>query len=310
MSTLAEYYPYRSAAARDACLAYCDALAARTWPVSSEERMAPTSYGETFVRISGPADAPTLVLLPGGFASSLMWAPNIQTLSETCRTIAVDQIGDVGRSRCSKAIRRVEDLVVWLDELFDALELGDRINLAGVSYGGWVTSEYALRRPQRLDKIVLIAPGGTVLRFSTGFILHGALGAIAGRWGIRTMIRWLFADLARTDPKRFDAIVDEVLTYARSLQVRKLPFPRVMTDAEWGGLRVPALFLVGEHETIYAAEKAVRRLKRAAPQIKVEIVPGAGHDVTMVQAEAVNRMMLDFLAQASAAAKLADGRGD
>ena len=39
MSTLTEYYPYRSVAARDLCLAYCDSLAAKDWPVASEERI-------------------------------------------------------------------------------------------------------------------------------------------------------------------------------------------------------------------------------------------------------------------------------
>jgi pimeloyl-ACP methyl ester carboxylesterase len=94
------------------CLAYCDSLAAKAWPVASEERFAPTSYGQTFVRISGPAGAPRLVLLPGAVATSLIWAPNIQALSEAYRTFAVDQIGDVGRSTCTKPVRCVKDLLV------------------------------------------------------------------------------------------------------------------------------------------------------------------------------------------------------
>ena len=35
-------------------MAHYDALAAKEWPVVSEERMVPTSYGQTFVRITGP----------------------------------------------------------------------------------------------------------------------------------------------------------------------------------------------------------------------------------------------------------------
>ena len=58
----------------------------------------PTSYGRTFVRISGPADAPPLVLLPGGGSSLLMWAPNVAALSERYRVYAIDRLGDIGRS--------------------------------------------------------------------------------------------------------------------------------------------------------------------------------------------------------------------
>ena len=80
--SLPDYFPYRSAEARDKCLAYYSELAAREWPVASEERMVPTSYGATFVRVTGPQGAPPLVLLPGAVSTSLMWAPNIRALSE------------------------------------------------------------------------------------------------------------------------------------------------------------------------------------------------------------------------------------
>jgi pimeloyl-ACP methyl ester carboxylesterase len=60
---------------------------------------------------------------------------------------------------------------------------------------------------------------------------------------------------------------------------------------------MPILFMVGENEKIYAARKAVLRLQRVAPQITAEIIPGAGHDFTVVQADMVNRKVLDFLAQ-------------
>jgi pimeloyl-ACP methyl ester carboxylesterase len=269
--------------------------------------MVPTSYGQAFVRISGPAGAPPLVLLPGGTATSLMWAPNIRALSGAYRTFAVDQIGDVGRSTCIKPVRRVKDLLVWLDELFDALKLEDGINLAGVSYGGWLTAEYALHAPKRLNKIVLLTPGSTVLRFSTKFFLQLffaaiSFAAIGRRWCVLPLFRWLFADWARTDPGRFEEEVDWLVTIMRSLQPRRLPFPTVMTDAEWGGLRVPAVFLVGEHEHIYAADRAVRRLRRVAPHVRTEIVPGAGHDLTVVRAEMVSRKILDFLTEEPAPA--------
>lgn len=61
------------------------------------------------------------------------------------------------------------------------------------------------------------------------------------------------------------------------------------------------MFLADEHETIYAADKAVRRLTRVAPHVKEGIVPGAGHALTVVQAEMVSRIILDFLTEEPAA---------
>jgi pimeloyl-ACP methyl ester carboxylesterase len=66
---------------------------------------------------------------------------------------------------------------------------------------------------------------------------------------------------------------------------------------ELKSIKVPTLYLVGEHEKIYSAQKAVQRLHKVAPQIKTEVIPDAGHDLTIVQAEMVNKKLLEFLKQ-------------
>ena len=60
---------------------------------------------------------------------------------------------------------------------------------------------------------------------------------------------------------------------------------------------MPCLFLVGEHEKIYSAKAAVGRLSRAAPQVKAEIIPGAGHYLTLVYPDLVAERVLEFLGE-------------
>ena len=263
--------------------------------------MAPTSYGETFARITGPTGAPPLVLLHGAGATSLMWAPNVRALSAACRTVAVDQMGEFGRSTCAKPLPTMSDQLAWLNELFDALELGNVINLVGISYGGAMAAQYALHHPERLNKLVLLAPGATVLRTTTQFMVRMTFALLARRRGFLRLFRWIFADMARKDPNWIEETTEVLLRGMGSQQRHKVPFPPVLTDAEWAALKVPVLFLVGEHEKIYSAEKAVRRLKRVAPQVRAEIIAGAGHDLSFVQAETVNRTILEFLQQEPAA---------
>ena len=62
---------------------------------------------------------------------------------------------------------------------------------------------------------------------------------------------------------------------------------------------MPVLFLVGENEKIYSAQEAVERLNNIAPQIKTEFIPGAGHDLSVVQADVVNQKILEFLEKKS-----------
>lgn len=289
------YFPYRSAAARDFCFAHLDTLAAKLWPIPSESRTVATSFGDSFVRIGGPPAAPPLVLLPGVTATSLMWAPNIQALSAHCRTFAVDRLGDFGKTLCARPVETFDGQVIWLDELLDALGLRTGVNLVGISYGGALAAQYALRFPARLDNLVLLAPANTVLRTRAEFWIRVFWLAVARRRGVPAFIRWIFADLARKDPAEASAIAGLLFINMSNMAPRKTPIPRVFTDAEWRGLKTPTLFLVGENEVIYSAKKAVSRLKQVAPAVTAEIVPNAGHDLTIVQADAVNRRILEFL---------------
>ena len=299
---ISEYYPYRSEEARNRCFAHLDAVAARTWPPESREQVVATSYGRTFVRVTGPAAGPALVLLHGAGATSLMWAPNIRALSEEFRTFAVDQIGEFGKSSCSTPVAGIADLVGWLDELFSGLGLVRGFNLMGVSYGGALAAQYALKFPGKLDKVVLLAPANTVLPCGKAFWTRLIFAMISRRRGVPSFMRWIFADMVKRDPGWVDSVVEDFFLNMESMERRRPVIPPVMTDAAWRSLTVAALFLVGEHEVIYSPRKAVARLKRVAPGVITEIVPDAGHDLTVVQAEAVDRRILTFLRQRESSA--------
>jgi len=290
-------HPFRSARAKVRFLDLYDRKAER-WPIASESRMVETSFGRTFLRISGPEDAPPLVLLHGIGGSSLQWWPNIEGLSADFRTFAIDNIYDNGRSIYTFIFQTPDDFIRWMDELFDALGLGNDINLVGLSYGGWLTSQYALNRPERLDSIVLVAPVSTVMPLQFDWIWHASLCMIPHPHFVQSFMDWMLPDLAASGTAG-RALLDEEteggFLASQCFKPKPMVNPTVLTDEEWRDLKVPALFLVGENEKIYPAEKAVNRLARVAPQIKTAILPGCGHDLTVLQAGLVNRRILDFL---------------
>lgn len=89
--------------------------------------------------------------------------------------------------------------------------------------------------------------------------------------------------------------VDGYYSNRRSFQSRPLIPPTVFEDQELQKISIPVLFMVGENEKIYSAEQAVDRLHTVAPNIETAIIPKAGHDIWIVQAEAVNDHILGFL---------------
>ena len=292
------HHPFRSAKAKEEYLALYDRQAKR-WPVASESKTVETSYGQTFVRISGPLEAQPLVLLPGAYGNSLMWIPNIEAFSGSYRTYAVDSIYDIGRSVYMRHLTSSAHYARWLDEFFTALGLGDKIQLLGISLGGWQAAQYALRFPGRLARLVLLAPAGTVLPMGWEFIFRGFL-SLLHRHFFKSALGWVFEDLARKDEtslKRLKEATEEAFTALRCFKPKLIAVPTVLKDSELQNLRVPTLYVVGEHEKIYSANKAVQRLNRVAPNIQTEIIPQAGHGLTYSQTELVNRRVLEFLKQ-------------
>jgi pimeloyl-ACP methyl ester carboxylesterase len=298
---LTPYHPFRSVKAKERYLTYYEKRSEK-WPTVYQDQMVNTSQGETFVRISGPDDAPPLVLLSSTAATTLLWIPNVEMLSENFKVYAIDNIYDFGRSRYTRAFKTPNDLMIWLDELFSALELENNINLAGLSYGGWLASQYALHSPERLHKIVLIAPAATVFDLPGEWAWRGVLSAIPMKIVMKeAMINWAFKDLAKKKDKasqmQLNDIMNDAVMAIKCFKFRMPVYPTVLSDAELRSLSVPALFLVGENEVIYSAREAVSRLSSVAPQIKTEIIPNAGHDLTLVQTELVNSKIVEFFNQ-------------
>ncbi|NET03454.1 MAG: alpha/beta hydrolase [Merismopedia sp. SIO2A8] len=297
------YHPFRSPEAKERFLTIYDARAQK-WPIPSETTIVETSYGQTFVRISGPGEGSPVVLLHGYSENSLNWLPNIEDLSQSYRTYAIDTICDPGRSVYTKLLKSADDFTTWLDELFDGLGLDRGINLIGLSYGGWLTSQYALRFPQRLNKIVFMAPGG-IAPFSWKFITFGMLLSafqFRSEYLFKRFTRWMFEDfleLHENGETEFDEWFNFLYLGMQCHKRQPVVFTKVLTDEELSRLQMPTLFLVGENEIIYSVEKTIARLQKVAPNIQIKVIKNAGHDLPMVQPQKVNLAMLDFLEEVS-----------
>jgi pimeloyl-ACP methyl ester carboxylesterase len=301
-TTTEGFSPFRSEAAKAEYEAHCRDVA-RAWPVPSETLLLDTPSGRTFVRASGSPRDPPILLLPGARVSSLMWIDTVAALATRYRTYALDIIGDAGLSVSRRTVSKWADYVAWLDEVVNALVPHGAVSLLGVSLGGAIAAQYVLQHPGRVRAVVLVAPGGTVLPLSLGFffrVTHLAFMLPGGGGGLRRVCRWLFEDAARGDDAcrfRLERAIHELELVGRVFALPRPPWPAVLTDQAWRNFRVPCLFLVGEHEKIYSARRAVRRLNRVAPHVKAEIVAGAGHDLTMVRPERVTDAVLAFLGE-------------
>jgi pimeloyl-ACP methyl ester carboxylesterase len=144
------------------------------WPVPYETKYLSTAFGETHVIVSGREDGEPLILIHGVASSATSWYASVATLAPTCRVYALDTIGELGRSKVAKALSDRGELAEWLTGVLDALGI-EKAYMAGWSMGGFFAACYALQKPERLKKIVLIAPAATFAPFGKGFLLEASL---------------------------------------------------------------------------------------------------------------------------------------
>ncbi|MHC4159747.1 MAG: alpha/beta fold hydrolase [Planctomycetota bacterium] len=258
------------------------------WTVPYDAVDVKTGYGSTHVNISGPSDGHPLVLLHAVSLSSTAWFANIAALSANHRVYAVDGIGDAGKSVADRLIEKRTDYAQWLRDVFDGLNI-ERAYLLGHSYGGWLTLNMALAHPDRLRKIVLLAPAASIYPMS----LLTNLG-LRLPFKIRPPARFVFKMIASKGTvfeETFIHLMEMVTRYCVPATI----FPDVYSDEELKQIELPTLLLIGAGEKIYNPKKAIARAHLLMPNLTAEVIPNVCHTLNMEQPDIINSRVLEFL---------------
>src|SRR4051812_41292726 len=145
--------------ARERFLSTYDDLLRRLWPVPVQAEDIPTAAGTVRVYRSGPAGDDPVVLLAGAGGNALGWHPCVAALSNSRPVIAVDPLGEPGRSVQTQPIPDAAGAIRWLDDVLVAVD-ARRAHLVGSSYGGWLALEYERGHPGRGAAGGLVDPAG------------------------------------------------------------------------------------------------------------------------------------------------------
>jgi pimeloyl-ACP methyl ester carboxylesterase len=269
----------------------------RLWTVPYEDRYVPSHFGSTYLVVCGPTDAPPLVLLHSFFMSLTVWAYNMADFSRDHRVYALDMMGQPGKSIPDQPIRNRGEMAEWLTGTLDALGIS-QTNLIGWSYGGFAALNYALHKPDRLRKLVLLSPIGSFVPLRGQFYIRTMLTRLPGRFWSDSMMHWFTygPNLSNKDTKRFfDAMTSQVYPGVRYFRLPPTVLPVPYTDEELGGVRNPTLLLIGQQEALYDPVPAIERAKQLIPNIKTELIPHAGHELPASKPEAVDKRVLEFL---------------
>ena len=260
------------------------------WPTPYESRMLDTRYGKVHVIISGPEDAPPLLLLHASGLSAWSWLFNAVELNKHYRTYAIDTIGDAGKSVLSDISNHPhtpQDYADFYTEITEQLDL-PRVDVVGASEGGFIASSYALHAPERVGKVALLGPMGYAGTNSS--IVRITLAAL---FPIRPVqdatVRWALGD----DPAMLEALDEWFRTLMTGVQPKKArPIP--FTPEELTSIQSPILLVLGENDNLVGDPARAEELARHIPDLKVVVIP-TGHAMGVENPDEVNRLLCDFL---------------
>ncbi|MFF4587508.1 4-carboxymuconolactone decarboxylase [Streptomyces sp. NPDC001388] len=241
-------------------------------------------------RFDGPEDAPVLILGPSLGTTWHMWDRQVPELAQQWRIFRFDLPGHGGAPAYPAG--SVADLAERLLATLDGLGV-QRFGYAGCAFGGAVGVELALRHPERVASLALIAASP---RFGTAdeFRQRGVIVRTNGLDPIaRTSPdRWFTGGFAAAQPAITEWAVQMVRTTDPGCYIAACEALAAFdVRAELGRVGVPTLVLVGSDDQVTGPAEA-RTLVAGIPDARLAVVPGASHLVPVEQPAAVTDLLV------------------
>jgi 3-oxoadipate enol-lactonase len=238
-----------------------------------------------------------VVLLHGFCQSSAYWAPTADRLAAAGIRSLVPDLPGFGASAGEPGPYTMAGLADWLARLLDARGLA-RVALVGGSMGGVVAQHFALRYPDRVLRLLLVATGATTAEPAAALEKAAALaGAVWDETTVEPIVRGFFlnppeeAELARFRSVALAASQHAAVEAARSNASND-------TLAQLAAIRVPTLIVQGRYDRARTPEHGAR-MQACIEGAALAIVEDAGHTPQLEQPDAFHDIAMPFLLGAS-----------
>jgi len=237
-----------------------------------------------------------VVLVHGGLLDGRMWDDQVPVLAKKYRVIRYDVRGFGRSAEPVGPYLAADDLTALLDQLKIP-----KATLVGLSLGGRISIDFALLHPERVEALVLLAPG------LSGFQGLGDGGksfwervAAARTEGPKKAVELWLKDPIMAPAMENPAVAAKIRPIAEANQHVFLQNPLFEMELKppaierLGAIRCPTLLLIGDRD-VRAIEAIAGILDIHVPNLRKVVIRGSGHMLNMEKPEEVNRLVLEFL---------------
>jgi pimeloyl-ACP methyl ester carboxylesterase len=264
--------------------------------------MAMLARGDVDLYCDSVGDGAPLLLVAGLASDSLSWQPIVADLAAHYRVITVDNRG-AGRTTPQAAPTSIRSMADDCVALIQHLGLPSA-HVLGHSMGGFVAQDCAIRYPDKVDALVLVATSSVNSKRNNDMFSDWASalanGADRKAW-FRNLFYWIFSTRFFND----DAVVDAAIQYALAY-----PYPQSATAFRnqigaisafdstnaLANIRTQTLVLGGAEDLLFPLDEC-REFARLLPGAKFAAIENAAHSIHMENPQAFVKHVIDFLAQ-------------
>jgi pimeloyl-ACP methyl ester carboxylesterase len=259
---------------------------------SNEDIMKKYAAGESkFINIDGlkvhyrdEGKGPVILCLHGIQSSLHTWDGWVKALKNKYRIIRIDLPG-WGFTGPSNFGYGEDDTVKFLKKFIDAKGI-KKFSLAGNSYGGFLSWNFAVRYPSSVDKLILIDAGGYPLKaplpiiLLTAPIIRNLSTLITPKFIVASFVRDVYGTKNRVTNETIDRYYALMMYDGnRKESVKVLTEIRKQIEKEPSGvntIKIPTFIMWGKQDRWIPLD-VMERFKKDIPHARVIVYEGAGH---------------------------------
>lgn len=258
---------------------------------------------DLYYETHGAATNPALVLIPGFASGAWIWQRQIEDLSERFFVVAFDPRG-VSNSKIAERLAETVSVRTIADDVAKLLDWLDinKATIAGASFGGFVAQEFALRYPERLDKLILVcttAGGANHVKAELEILRAFAPDPeLSLSEHIKKFMRPAFsAEFNRRSANEIEAVcrLREMNPVPEKVYAAQLAAAFTFdSSSRIQEIKAPTLVVTGDQDAVVPPQNS-ENLARSIPNAALRIVENGGHLFFIEKATEFNRIVADFV---------------
>lgn len=243
------------------------------------------------------------VVLISGFASGAwLWFRQIEELAKHFQVITFDPRG-ISRSKLNEnesvSIGEIADDVV---QILDKLKI-EKASILGTSFGGFVAQDFALRFPERLNKLILACTsfGGKNHVLPSNFEVLTAFASTENLNSSERIRKFMIPAFTKDFVENNFEIVEKTCQLREQNEVPETVYLQQLQsattfdlEAKVSNITAQTLVITGDSDQVVPMQNSIN-LANLIPNSRLEIVENSGHLFFIEQAEKFNKIVTKFV---------------